>query len=174
MAEIGTIARPARRTNTRRNRVGFRLDMTPLVDVAFLLLTFFMFATTMVQPQTMQMAIPPDISNALVKETLTLYIRGDGKVFYADNAEKIIHPVARHQLRTLAVERQRDPASDLVVVLKPDPAAQHGMVIAVLDELNLAEVELTATAEAAGLLRQRRLATAPLTDAERQQLMEAR
>lgn len=174
MAEVGTISRPARRTNTRRNRVGFRLDMTPLVDVAFLLLTFFMFATTMVQPQTMQMDIPRDIMGFPVEKTLTVYIRGDGKLFYTDNAEETMHPVAEHQLRVLAVERQRDPASNVAVVLKPDPTAQHGIVIAVLDELNLAEVELTTTANPNGLLRQRRFTMASLTDAERQQLMEAR
>ena len=34
--------------------------MTPLVDVAFLLLTFFMFTTTMMRPQTMEINLPPD------------------------------------------------------------------------------------------------------------------
>ena len=57
-------------------RLGFQLDMTPLVDVAFLLLTFFMFATTMSQPQIMEMRIPPDIRRRYevkASELLTIY-----------------------------------------------------------------------------------------------------
>ena len=41
-------------------RLGVRIDMTPLVDVAFLLLTFFMYTTSMSRPQTMEINLPPD------------------------------------------------------------------------------------------------------------------
>ena len=44
-----------------KGRVGFRLDMTPLVDITFLLLTFFMFTTSMTTPQTMEMNVPPEL-----------------------------------------------------------------------------------------------------------------
>ena len=41
----------------KKKRIGFHLDMTPLVDITFLLLTFFMFTTTMATPQVMEMSI---------------------------------------------------------------------------------------------------------------------
>ena len=47
-------------------RVGFKVDMTPLVDITFLLLTFFLFTTTMMRPQIMEMRIPPEIGRAHV------------------------------------------------------------------------------------------------------------
>lgn len=59
----------------KMKRVGFHLDMTPLVDITFLLLTFFMFTTTMAAPQVMEMSIPPEREeNVEVKmsELLTL------------------------------------------------------------------------------------------------------
>src|SRR4028118_1529226 len=67
----------------KKKRVGFRLDMTPLVDIAFLLLTFFMLTTTMVTPQVMEMSIPPDTEDVQVAESdlFTLFIRKDGKLF---------------------------------------------------------------------------------------------
>jgi len=43
----------------KKKRIGVRIDMTPMVDVAFLLLTFFMLTTTMNKPQTMEINLPP-------------------------------------------------------------------------------------------------------------------
>jgi biopolymer transport protein ExbD len=60
--EIGG-QRPTRGKGKKRKqarRLGVTLDMTPLVDIAFLLLTFFMFSTSMSRPQTMELNLPPD------------------------------------------------------------------------------------------------------------------
>ena len=68
-----------------KKRLGFHLDMTPLVDITFLLLTFFMLTTSMITPQTMEMSVPPEIDTPIeVKqsELLTIRIRQDGSVFY--------------------------------------------------------------------------------------------
>ena len=44
----------------RSKRIGLHLDMTPMVDVAFLLLTFFMLTTTFSKSNTMEINIPPE------------------------------------------------------------------------------------------------------------------
>ena len=50
-------------------RLGIRIDMTPLVDVGFLLLTFFMLTTTMNKPQAMEINLPPAETKADVAES---------------------------------------------------------------------------------------------------------
>jgi len=65
MAGGGEAAAPRERKShgkkrKKARRLGVRIDMTPLVDVAFLLLTFFMYTTTMSRPQTMEINLPPD------------------------------------------------------------------------------------------------------------------
>lgn len=42
----------------RSKKSSTKIDMTPMVDLAFLLLTFFMFATTFNKPQTMEITLP--------------------------------------------------------------------------------------------------------------------
>jgi biopolymer transport protein ExbD len=58
MAGGGDVAEPKKHGKGKKRkkgrRLGIRIDMTPLVDVAFLLLTFFMFTTSMSRPQTME------------------------------------------------------------------------------------------------------------------------
>jgi biopolymer transport protein ExbD len=50
-------------------RIGFHLDMTPMVDVAFLLLTFFMLTTTFSKSNTMEINMPPDKVEVKVAES---------------------------------------------------------------------------------------------------------
>ena len=46
--------RSAKKGRRHSKRIGFHLDMTPMVDVAFLLLTFFMLTTTFSKSNTME------------------------------------------------------------------------------------------------------------------------
>jgi len=64
----------------RSKRIGFHLDMTPMVDVAFLLLTFFMLTTTFSKSNTMEINIPPEMLEVKVAENnvMTMRIAGDG------------------------------------------------------------------------------------------------
>src|SRR5512144_61108 len=62
----------------KSRRLGIRIDMTPLVDVAFLLLTFFMLTTSMVRPQTMEINLPPDKEAKVeMAESNLLTVRAD-------------------------------------------------------------------------------------------------
>ncbi|MFH1049692.1 MAG: biopolymer transporter ExbD [bacterium] len=131
----------------KKKRVGFHLDMTPLVDITFLLLTFFMFTTTMAAPQVMEMSIPPELLlNVEVKESelMTLTVRKDGEIFWnigTDEPEK----VKLEKIRDLS-EREnlkKTVRNKLITSLKVSPEASYGLVVNILDELNLAEVKIS-------------------------------
>lgn len=140
------------------HRMGFTVDMTPLVDITMLLLTFFMFTTTMLKPQIMEMKIPPesttDGSNEVkVKgsELFFLLIREDGKIFYQEGKAdgKMTDPVVADvkKLQEISVKQNLKPSIEknhLITVLKVDPKAKYEVVIKVLNELNNAEASITA------------------------------
>src|SRR5947208_5460207 len=74
----------------RKARLGVRMDMTPMVDVAFLLLTFFMLTTTLLTPQVMEISLPPDSKvpvQIAESNLLTLRIRGDQTIFWNMGSE---------------------------------------------------------------------------------------
>ena len=146
----------------KKKRLGFRLDMTPLVDVAFLLLTFFMYTTSMITPQIMEMTIPKDINvDVQVDENklFTLQIRNDGKVFY--NIAKD-DPVAIdvNDLRQKAIELNLlgKAKNELITAFKADTEAPFGTVVAVLDILNQAEGDITLQLSKEGVKRKRKFA----------------
>lgn len=65
-----------------------RVDFTPMVDMIMLLLTFFMLATTLSKPQTMEIAMPakdtPKDKGDVAKESdaVTIYLGADNKIYY--------------------------------------------------------------------------------------------
>lgn len=70
----------------RAKKLSTRLDMTPMVDLGFLLLTFFMLTTTFSKPKVIGLTPPvkPDKDNTTKVDTtsLTVILSGNNKVYY--------------------------------------------------------------------------------------------
>ncbi|HCV43480.1 MAG TPA: biopolymer transporter ExbD [Bacteroidetes bacterium] len=117
-------------------RLGIRIDMTPLVDVAFLLLTFFMLTTSMVRPQTMEINLPPEDVKVEIGESnlLNLWVDETGKIYWAmglESAKKIEFADLRSFLR----EKGANPK--LTVLVKIDRKGKYSSMVDIMDELNL-------------------------------------
>ena len=70
-----------------KRRVGVRIDMTPMVDVAFLLLIFFMVTTVFRTPRALEINLPPKDIKQEVREsnTMTIRILADGRRLQGDD-----------------------------------------------------------------------------------------
>jgi biopolymer transport protein ExbD len=65
--EVAESKSHAKGKKKKTKRAGVRIDMTPMVDVAMLLLTFFMLTTVFNKPQTMELNLPPDDNDVVVE-----------------------------------------------------------------------------------------------------------
>jgi biopolymer transport protein ExbD len=136
----------------KRKRVGIRVDMTPMVDVAFLLLIFFMVTTVFRRPLAMEMNLPENIS-IKIKESnvMTIYIEEDGSMIY-DVGKRGLQPLSWDELReTLVLESDYNP--ELVILVKVDRKARYVKMVDMLDTLDEA--------------RMGRFSIVPMTDADK-------
>jgi biopolymer transport protein ExbD len=142
----------------KRPRVSIRVDMTPMVDIAFLLLIFFMVTTVFRAPQTMEMALPEKDKEEKPKEQikvdetklLTFFVvRIDDKDSIAYMVgTKSPKPLPWKELGdTLLVRRAlagfsiRQPDSaridSLIVLAKIDPKASYESLVSIVDQFNV-------------------------------------
>ena len=145
MSGGGETAEPRKHGKAKKRkksrRVGIRMDMTPLVDVAFLLLTFFMLTTSMARPQTMEINLPPDADVKIeIAESnlLTLRVNGKGDVFWSvgiETPKKIDFKDLRSFLRERSAANPK-----LVTLVKVDRLGKYKMMVDMMDELNLANI----------------------------------
>lgn len=137
-----------------------RVDLTPMVDLGFLLITFFIFTTTMSQPSAMQLFLPKDTENpeeqnkakesgALTlipsKDRIIYYYEGqllpDGSNFKASNFKEI---------REVILNKKRTTnAEDLVIVIKPGERSKFRDVVDILDEMTIDDIKRYAMVELA-------------------------
>src|SRR6186997_1067501 len=72
----------------RAKKSSTHIDMTPMVDLAFLLLTFFMLTTTFSKPKTMEINMPvkedkPDDETKIkASQALTILLSGNNKIVW--------------------------------------------------------------------------------------------
>jgi biopolymer transport protein ExbD len=137
----------------KKRRLGVKIDNTPMVDVAFLLLTFFMLTTTMNRPQTMEINLPPAETTVEVAESnlLTLRVKEDGAIYWNMATEKPVK-VEFKDLRSL-MARQSQSNPKLITLIKVDRKGKYHMMVDVMDELNLANIT--------------RFSLAPMTDPDK-------
>lgn len=141
-------------------RLGIRIDMTPLVDVAFLLLTFFMFTTSMSRPQTMEINLPPDKDvkvEVAESNLMTLRVNDKGDVFWSMGIESPKRIDTKDLRAFLRDKLQSNPK--LIVVLKIDRAGKYNTMVNLIDEINLSNIT--------------RFSLAPMLDADKALIAKA-
>ena len=120
-------------------RVGIRIDMTPMVDVAFLLLIFFMSTSQFDPPQKAPIHLPDSHSNLKVPESdvLILAITKDNQLLWSvgKNAQEETDMGSLEQL--VLQQRRRNPRTR--VAIKADKESEYGTmedVMAIMQKTN--------------------------------------
>jgi len=127
----------------KKKRAGIRIDMTPMVDVALLLLTFFMLTTVFSQPQTMELNLPPD-SNVRVEVAattlLTVRVTPNMEIYWnMGNEPTALKKIPFNELRPLLAERLQN-IPKLITLVQIDRDAKYSDMVDIIDELNLANI----------------------------------
>ena len=132
--------RPTRRSQ-RFTRQGLSLDLTPMVDVVFLLIIFFMVSTTFI---TLETGLPVDLPQAqspqtTVSELPTVTITRDEEIFLggAVLGEAQITETLRSALEESGFE---------AAVLRADSSVPHGLTVRVMDLMKQAGAKRIAIA----------------------------
>jgi biopolymer transport protein ExbD len=125
-----------------KRRVGVRIDMTPMVDVAFLLLIFFMVTTVFRTPQAIEINLPPDNQTpAPIAESKILQLR----VLDADRVFWKRGPKEDPWVR-ISVDKLNDVLKPLanndniVVLIKIDREARFNSMVSIIDQLDVAHL----------------------------------
>jgi biopolymer transport protein ExbD len=158
MAEIITPSN--RHSGKKRKHVKLKVDMTPMVDLGFLLITFFIFTTSLAEPVTTKLNMPADGPATPVKESKSLTVILDSDRVYAYEgkwedalrADSIIRTSydVREGIGKLIRQKQlrlQNP-KDLVLIIKPLQTARYSNVIDLLDEALINGVTRHALVEA--------------------------
>jgi len=134
-----------------------RIDLTPMVDLGFLLITFFMYTTVLAKPNTIDINMPSnektDEHLIPAESTITLIpVKGHMVVYYEGILEN------KGQLKECFVDNIRDvllrkkkqvialpanysrAAHKLFVLIKPDDGCKYGDMVQLLDEMNITGV----------------------------------
>jgi biopolymer transport protein ExbD len=144
---MGAVDTPERASKSKgglhrpKRRVRVRIDMTPMVDVAFLLLIFFMVTTTFRKPQVMEVNLPPEGAKVQVPESnvLTLYVRGDQKYYYSVGGSGVAATQKKDLIELFTENERRNP--ELIVLAKVDRGATYATMVDVMDAMALAEMK---------------------------------
>src|SRR5678815_211612 len=124
-----------------KKRVGVAIDMTPMVDIAFLLLIFFMLTTVFRLPQAMELNLPPKDAEVDVAESnvIMLYVYGDGQIVYRIGTDGPLEPVEFTGLRKMIADmvKQNDK---LITLVKFERSTPYHWMVDVIDEFIVGKI----------------------------------
>jgi biopolymer transport protein ExbD len=128
-------------------KLSTRIDLTPMCDLGFLLITFFIFTTTISLPTAMRLALPddrvkPEDQNKIKQSgALTIMLGKDNNLFYYEGELK---PDASNfkssnfkAIRNVIIDKKQQADTNLVVVIKPTNESTYKNFIDILDEMSI-------------------------------------
>jgi len=133
----------------RAKKMSTRIDMTPMVDLAFLLLTFFILTASFNKPNVMQLTMPvkekdnKDPTEIKSSDAFTIVMSENDKLYYYEGllAEDVkpelkVSDYSADGIRKVLLARQRQNPKT-VVLIKPDDKSNYKNMVDILDEMNI-------------------------------------
>ena len=132
-------------------KLSTRVDLTPMVDLGFLLLTFFVFTTTMSQSTAMNMNEPKDDPNQQMKVknsgAMTILLGKGNQVYYyygqlmPETISQDFKSTNFKGIRALIKKKKKStPIDDLMYIIKSDEKSTFKNAIDILDEMTISAV----------------------------------
>ena len=158
MAELNNDA-PSGASKSRKIRskkLASKVDLTAMVDLAFLLITFFMLTTSLSKANGMKLVMPePKGMPTAVDEnrTMTIVIGDENNISYmgkltSDSKTLKITPktlraeLAKRNTEALSYSAAKGKAGQgLIVIIKPAKQSNYGNLVDVLDEMAISEIQ---------------------------------
>src|ERR1700761_7629225 len=134
-------------------KLSTRVDLTPMVDLGFLLITFFIFTTTMARPRALQVIKPkdsPDLTPVRKSAVITLLPGGKDQVYYYEGDDPTKMQVTSFEgIRNIVLDKKHGTDTAwLEVILKPTPDATYKNTVDILDEMTIDDIHHYALVEA--------------------------
>lgn len=148
-------------------KLSTRIDLTPMVDLGFLLITFFIFTTTMSKPKTMEINMPVDKDDIEEKDknkvkdytAMTVLLSKENRVYYytglADDPMnppnvQVTYFQSKNGIRDAIIALKKkvyeernngmpghNKDDEPVILIKPDTTSQYDDIVNILDEMNI-------------------------------------
>ncbi|WP_160135908.1 ExbD/TolR family protein [Chryseobacterium sp. c4a] len=159
MAEVQVQDKSAKGGKVRSKKNNPRVDMTPMVDLNFLLLMFFMFTSTFSKPNVMDLGLPakpkddkqkPPPTEIKLSNSISILLGKDNKVFWHQQDQTSLNDQTlmetsfdREGIRKV-IEQAKSRAADptkFTVIIKPTDDAVYKNFVDILDEMAITKSE---------------------------------
>ena len=154
MAEVQVQDKGGKGGKVRSKKQSTRVDMTPMVDLGFLLITFFMFTTTFTKPNIMDLALPAKPDKTIkdnppvvdLRNSITFIIGKDDNLFYHQqdakglNENTLIKTSYDREGVEKVIEQAKKNAvkkENFTVIIKPVDNASFKHFVDILDEMEI-------------------------------------
>ena len=131
----------------KSKKLSTRVDLTPMVDLGFLLITFFIFTTTMSRPRTMPLILPKDVppidqTPAPKSAVITLLLAKNDQVYYYEEDDPQQMKISNFKdIRNIILDKKRrNDTTWFQVILKPSKDATYKNTVDILDEMTVDDV----------------------------------
>jgi biopolymer transport protein ExbD len=139
----------------RTKKKNTRVDLTAMVDLAFLLITFFILTTTLSKPKAMELVMPDksDTTKQLpVPETRTMTLllgKNDKLEWFVGQPGKTKPAIIGYgpsELRKTLIDQNKiikdsHGGQPMIVIVSPSDKSTYKNVVTVMDELNIVDIE---------------------------------
>jgi biopolymer transport protein ExbD len=158
----------------KAKKLSTRIDLTPMVDLGFLLITFFIFTTTMSKPKTMEIFMPVDQENLKEEDknkvkdytAMTILLSRDHRVYYYTGLAsdpmnppnvQVTYFQNRNGIRDAIMDLKKkvdeeknngmpghNPEDKPVIIIKPDSNSTYDDTVNILDEMSINDIRVYA------------------------------
>lgn len=156
MAELDTSSGGGKKGGkVRSKKASTRIDLTAMVDLAFLLITFFILTTTLAKPKAMDVTMPDkeekntDQLPVPASRTMTLLLGANNKLewFVGEPGKSAPTPdtYGKNGIRKALIEEgkriQAESGKYMIVIIKPSDKANYKNLVDALDEMKITAVQ---------------------------------